>query len=120
MAYEKFEILRKCKFLISDIYGSIENIPMKDNFYKDEVRTQLGLMYKSLIKLNYVQKTLDKNLIITLKAEFDSSLSYISIMMERICKRKYITENKRDSIIEKINEILAMFHTWTGNIEKNI
>ena len=107
-----FNILNKYKVFIIELDNLIENIPRKDYFYKDKIRTVSNYILELILKCNYESDDFNINYYV---ANIKGSIAYLDFLLDRLYDMKYINENNLYKITLKLIEINKMVTGWLNN-----
>ena len=108
----EFKLLYKYKEFIKELDNLIENIPRKDYFYKDKIRTVSNYILELILKCNY--ETDNFNLMFY-KSNIKGSIAYLDFLLDRLYDMKYINEKNLYNITTKLIEINKMVSGWLNN-----
>ena len=107
-----FKILNKYKEFISKVDNILENVPRKDMYYKDYIRSILFNLLESIFKSSYESnKDNLNNYYINIK----SGIAMIDFMIDRLYMKKYISERQVYKLGNELVEINKMVTGWINN-----
>ena len=98
-----FNILNKYKVFIIELDNLIENIPRKDYFYKDKIRTVSNYILELILKCNYESDDFNINYYV---ANIKGNIAYLDFVLDS--KNLY-------NITLKLIEINKMVTGWLNN-----
>ena len=107
-----FNILNKSKVFIIELDNLIENIPRKDYFYKDKIRTVSNYILELILKCNYEEKDFNISYYV---ANIKGSIAYLDFLLDRLYDMKYINSKNLYNITLKLIEINKMVTGWLNN-----
>ena len=107
-----FSILNKYKIFIIVLDNLIENIPRKDYFYKDKIRTVSNYILELILKCNYESDDFNINYYV---ANIKGSIAYLDFLLDRLYDMKYINSKNLYNITLKLIEINKMVTGWLNN-----
>ena len=107
-----FNILNKYKVFIIELDYLIENIPRKDYFYKDNIRTVSNCILELILKCNYENESNDINCYLV---NIKGSIAYLDFLLDRLYDMKYINSKNLYNITLKLIEINKMVTGWLNN-----
>ena len=108
----EFKLLHKYKEFIKRLDSLIENIPRKDYFYKDKIRTVSNYILELILKCNYESDDFNISQYV---ANIKGSIAYLDFLLDRLYDMKYINENNLYKITLKLIEINKMVTGWLNN-----
>ena len=108
----EFKLLHKYKEFIKSLDSLIENIPRKDYFYKDKIRTVSNYILELILKCNYESDNFNINYYV---ANIKGSIAYLDFLLDRLYDMKYINEKNLYKITLKLIEINKMVTGWINN-----
>ena len=107
-----FNILNKYKVFIIELDNLIENIPRKDYFYKDKIRTVSNYILELILKCNYESDNFNiNNYLVNIKG----CIAYLDFLLDRLYDMKYINSKNLYNITLKLIEINKMVTGWLNN-----
>ncbi len=116
----KFKLFNEISKVSIEINFLVENIPSKDIFYKDAIRSEMNNIIKFIIMMNELKEYDDLIYFKNVSANLTASFSLIDHMLEIIYKKKYINQNNLSKIIYKFNNIQKIIYVWKKNyIDEN-
>ena len=77
-----FNILNKYKVFIIELDNLIENIPRKDYFYKDKIRTVSNYILELILKCNYESDDFNISYYVV------NSIAYLDFLLDRLYDMK--------------------------------
>ena len=107
-----FNILNKYKSFIIELDNLLENIPRKDYFYKDKIRTVSNYILELILKCNYEDDNFNINSYV---ANIKGSIAYLDFLLDRLYDMKYINSKNLYNITLKLIEINKMVTGWLNN-----
>jgi len=107
-----FKILVKYKEFMNDIDNILENVPRKDMYYKDRLRSVLDNLLEYIFRSSYeVNKEKIENNLVIIK----SNIAMIDYMLDRLHNKKYILDKSLYKIGNSLIEINKMVTGWINN-----
>ena len=92
---------------------TLENVPRKDMFYKDEIRKECVLVLELIIKIGYdEEKQISDGLLIR------SKIGVIDFLLDRLYNLRYITEKQTYNLGSYLSEIIKMINGIVKNGSK--
>ena len=107
-----FNILNKYKVFIIELDNLIENIPRKDYFYKDKIRTVSNYILELILKYNYEEKDFNVSYYVV---NIKGNIAYLDFLLDRLYDMKYINSKNLYKITLKLIEINKMVTGWLNN-----
>ena len=98
-----FKILAKFKFFVELIDRTLENVPRKDKYYKDKVRSVCMQTLELIITLSFLEYK-DSNIELKLK----TNISLLDFLVDRLYSLEYISEKRVYELGRSLTEILKM------------
>ena len=106
-----FIILNKTLLFIDKIDSLISNIPRSDYFYKDKLISDSYLLLEYIFKANYSS---DNDIRSNYLTEILTKISLIDKLLERLYKKKYISEKQLYTSVKLLTEVYRMVKSWLG------
>ena len=106
-----FNILNKYKVFIIELDNLIENIPRKDYFYKDKIRTVSNYILELILKCNYESDDFNISYYVS---NIKGNIAYLDFLLDRLYDMKYINSKNLYNITLKF-EINKMVTGWLNN-----
>ena len=94
----------------------IENIPRKDYFYKDKIRTVSNYILELILKCNYESDNFN---LLFYKSNIKGNIAYLDFLLDRIYDMKYINEKNLYNITTKLIEVNKMISGWLNNKDES-
>ena len=113
----EFKLLHKYKEFIKNLDNLIENIPRKDYFYKDKIRTVSNYILELILKCNYESDNFN---LLFYKSNIKGSIAYLDFLLDRLYDMKYINEKNLYNITTKLIEVNKMISGWLNNKDENV
>lgn len=98
-----FKILAKFKLFVELIDRTLENVPRKDKYYKDKVRSVCMQTLELIITLSFLEYK-DSNIELKLK----TNISLLDFLVDRLYSLEYISEKRVYELGRSLTEILKM------------
>ena len=112
----EFKLLHKYKEFIKNLDNLIENIPSKDYFYKDKIRTVSNYILELILKCNYESDNFN---LLFYKSNIKGSIAYLDFLLDRLYDMKYINEKNLYNITTKLIEVNKMISGWLNNKDES-
>ena len=112
----EFKLLHKYKEFIKNLDNLIENIPRKDYFYKDKIRTVSNYILELILKCNYESDNFN---LLFYKSNIKGNIAYLDFLLDRIYDMKYINEKNLYNITTKLTEVNKMISGWLNNKDES-
>ncbi len=112
----EFKLLHKYKEFIKSLDSLIENIPRKDYFYKDKIRTVSNYILELILKCNYESDNFN---LLFYKSNIKGSIAYLDFLLDRLYDMKYINEKNLYNITTKLIELNKMISGWLNNKDES-
>ena len=112
----EFKLLHKYKEFIKNLDNLIENIPRKDYFYKDKIRTVSNYILELILKCNYESDNFN---LLFYKSNIKGSIAYLDFLLDRLYDMKYINEKNLYNITTKLIEANKMISGWLNNKDES-
>ena len=113
----EFKLLHKYKEFIKNLDSLIENIPRKDYFYKDKIRTVSNYILELILKCNYESDNFN---LLFYKSNIKGSIAYLDFLLDRLYDMKYINEKNLYNITTKLIEANKMISGWLNNKDESV
>ena len=113
----EFKLLHKYKEFIKGLDSLIENIPRKDYFYKDKIRTVSNYILELILKCNYESDNFN---LLFYKSNIKGSIAYLDFLLDRLYDMKYINEKNLYNITTKLIEANKMISGWLNNKDESV
>ena len=113
----EFKLLHKYKEFIKNLDNLIENIPRKDYFYKDKIRTVSNYILELILKCNYESDNFN---LLFYKSNIKGSIAYLDFLLDRLYDMKYINEKNLYNITTKLIEANKMISGWLNNKDESV
>ena len=113
----EFKLLHKYKEFIKNLDNLIENIPRKDYFYKDKIRTVSNYILELILKCNYESDNFN---LLFYKSNIKGNIAYLDFLLDRIYDMKYINEKNLYNITTKLIEANKMISGWLNNKDESV
>ena len=113
----EFKLLHKYKEFIKRLDSLIENIPRKDYFYKDKIRTVSNYILELILKCNYESDNFN---LLFYKSNIKGSIAYLDFLLDRLYDMKYINEKNLYNITTKLIEVNKMISGWLNNKDESV
>lgn len=98
-----FKILAKFKLFVELVDRTLENVPRKDKYYKDKVRSVCMQTLELIITLSFLEYK-DSNIELKLK----TNISLLDFLVDRLYSLEYISEKRVYELGRSLTEILKM------------
>ena len=110
---KNYLVLVKFKEFMILLDKTLENVPRKDMFYKDEIRKECVSVLELIIKLGFEEeKMVSDGLLIR------SKIGVIDFLLDRLYNLRYITEKQIYNLGLHLNEIIKMINGIVKNGSK--
>lgn len=108
-----FKILNKYKDFMNEVDNLLENVPRKDLFYKDKIRTiELDLL-QDILKCSYQEDISNINFY---KTNIKAYIATIDFLLDRLYIKQYISEKSLYKVGNNLVEINKMINGWLKNL----
>lgn len=104
-----FKILGKYKEYMDKIDNVLENVPRRDMYYKDKLKSVLDELLKYIFRSSYES---DKSRLNQYYVEIKSDIALIDFMLDRLHNKKYISEKSLYKLGNDLVEINKMVTGW--------
>lgn len=111
-----FKVLIKSKEFLDKIDNLLENVPRKDMYYKDKLRSVCDNLLQNIFEASY---ELDKNNINYYYKKIKSNIAHIDFMLDRLHTKKYISSTNLYRIGTLLVEINKLVTGWLNVLVKN-
>lgn len=98
-----FKILVKFKDFLELLDRTLENVPRKDKYYKDKIRSVCVQTLEMIITLSFLEYK-DNNIEVKLK----TNISLLDFLIDRLYSLEYISEKRVYELGRSLTEILKM------------
>ena len=110
---KNYLVLVKFKEFMILLDKTLENVPRKDMFYKDEIRKECVSVLELIIKLGFEEeKMVSDGLLIR------SKIGVIDFLLDRLYNLRYITEKQIYNLGLHLSEIIKMINGIVKNGSK--
>lgn len=104
-----FKVLSKYKEYMDKIDNILENVPRRDMYYKDKLKSTLDNLLKYIFKSSYET---DEERLKKYYVEIKSDIALIDFMLDRLHNKKYISEKSLYKLGNDLVEINKMVTGW--------
>jgi len=111
-----FQILSKYKKLLDYLDKALENVPRKDLFFKDLIKTKAYEVLQDILECSY-EEGCDN--IISYKKKVKANISMMDFLVDRLYTNHYINDKQANKISLSLVEINKMVSGWINNMVKS-
>lgn len=109
-----FKIVNKYKKFLMDLDAILENVPRKDMYFKDKIRTVSVTLLYEILEYSYSSVTETDKYMASIKGK----ISFLDFCFERLYDKKYVSEKAIFKLTEQLVEINKMTSGWLLNGSK--
>lgn len=110
-----FKILQKYKSFLMNLDNSLENIPRKDTYFKDRIKSISLDVLKDILLCSY-----DTSSVKMYRTSIKANIALLDFMLERLLLKKYISEKNLYKLASELVEINKMVTGWLNNSESKL
>lgn len=111
-----FKVLVKSKELLELIDKTLENVPRKDMYYKDRLRSVCDNLIENIFECSY---EIDKKNIKYYYKKIKGSIAQIDFMLDRLYTKKYINSTNLYRIGNVLIEVNKLVTGWLKVLDKS-